>query len=70
MRLIEKELVEQISEIAIYDTLTGLYKRGIFDALLEKEIHKHKRHNRPLTLLMMDIDDFKVINDRIWSSRR
>jgi diguanylate cyclase (GGDEF)-like protein len=63
MRLIEKRLVEQLSEEAIYDTLTGLYKRGVFDSLLEKEIQKYKRHNNPLTLLMFDIDDFKVIND-------
>ncbi len=63
IKLIEKKLVEKLSEEAIYDTLTGLYKRGVFDSLLEKEIQKFKRHYNPLTLLMLDIDNFKHIND-------
>lgn len=62
-RLIDKSLVNQLSEIAIYDVLTGLYKRGVFDSLLVKEIKKHRRHKKPLSLLLLDIDDFKVVND-------
>lgn len=62
-RVVEKKLVEQLSEIAIYDSLTGLYKRAVFDSLLAKEIKKHIRHKEPLSLFMLDIDDFKVVND-------
>lgn len=62
-RVVEKSLVEKLSEIAIYDSLTGLYKRGVFDSLLEKEIKKHRRYKKPLSVFMLDIDDFKVIND-------
>ena len=46
------------------DPLTGLGNRGAMDAALRREIDLSRRHNAPLTLLMMDIDDFKSINDR------
>ncbi len=63
VRLVDKSFIEGLSEVAIYDSLTGLYKRGVFDSLLLKEIKKHRRHQKPLSLLMLDIDDFKKIND-------
>lgn len=62
-RLIEQSLVSELAEIALYDRLTGLYKRNVFDNLLEVEIRKHQRCNKKLSLAMMDIDDFKVVND-------
>ncbi len=49
-----------LSEI---DTLTGIYNKGKFNQLLEAELKKVKRYNRPLGLIIFDIDHFKKIND-------
>lgn len=48
---------------AMRDTLTGALNRAAFDTMLEKEIDIVKRHNNPLSLLVLDIDHFKKIND-------
>ena len=48
---------------AITDRLTGLYSRGYFDHFLDLEIKRSLRQKTSLALLMIDIDDFKQIND-------
>ena len=48
---------------AITDKLTGLYSRGYYDHFLNLEIKRSLRQNTPLALLMIDIDNFKQIND-------
>ncbi len=45
------------------DYLTSLYNRQKLDKKLKKEIIRHKRYNHPLSLIMLDIDHFKNIND-------
>ncbi|MFP4490014.1 MAG: diguanylate cyclase [Spirochaetaceae bacterium] len=45
------------------DYLTGLFNRSYFDSQLEKEVHRAKRYGHTFSLLMMDIDDFKEVND-------
>ena len=50
---------------AITDRLTGLYSRGYFDHFLDLEIKRSLRQNTSLALLMIDIDDFKQINDTL-----
>jgi diguanylate cyclase (GGDEF)-like protein len=45
------------------DGLTGLYNRRMFNEMLLDEINRVKRYNRPLSLVMMDIDHFKKCND-------
>ncbi len=45
------------------DGLTGLFNRQHLDKRLLEEIHRAKRYNHPLSLVMFDIDDFKSIND-------
>ena len=55
---------EQIQKLAIVDSLTGLYNRRFFDSQLKKEIDRSQRNNAPLSLLMIDIDDFKHFNDQ------
>jgi diguanylate cyclase (GGDEF)-like protein len=52
-----------LRRLARTDGLTGLNNRQHFIELLEKEYHKHRRFNTPLTLAMLDIDEFKAIND-------
>lgn len=48
---------------AITDKLTGLYNRRYFDHFLDLEIKRSLRQNAHLALLMIDIDNFKKVND-------
>ncbi len=50
-------------ELSIKDDLTGLYNQRHFYHLLHAEIGRSERYERPLSLLMIDIDDFKQFND-------
>jgi diguanylate cyclase (GGDEF)-like protein len=51
-------------EQSIRDGLTGAFNHRHFQETLQKEIGRSDRQARPLTVLMLDIDDFKSINDR------
>ncbi len=53
---------------AIIDWLTGLYNHGYFKKFLHMEIQRARRHGYPVTLLMIDVDDFKDYNDRFGHS--
>ncbi|MFB9868870.1 GGDEF domain-containing protein [Vreelandella sulfidaeris] len=57
----EKEA--QLERLATTDMLTGLVNRSHFDALLKSELNRHERYARPLSLIMLDLDYFKNIND-------
>ncbi len=57
------ELRQQLHEQANRDPLTGLYNRRYLDSTLEREIARCKREGHPLSLIMIDIDHFKKIND-------
>jgi len=57
------ELHEQMREQAIRDELTGLHNRRHFVTVAEHELVRARRHGAPLSLLMLDIDHFKNIND-------
>lgn len=52
-----------LREQAERDGLTGLYNHRFFVEALEREFARSKRYRRPLSLLMMDLDGFKAIND-------
>ena len=54
---------QELERLATTDGMTGIYNRRHFMALAELEWNKACRYNRPLSLLMMDIDYFKSIND-------
>lgn len=60
LRLAEEELVRR----ADHDALTGLENRGCFVDRLSGEMARLRRHGEPFTLLILDIDDFKRVNDR------
>ena len=49
---------------AIVDPVSGLFNRRYFHERLEEELQRAQRHKTPVALLMIDIDDFKSINDR------
>jgi diguanylate cyclase (GGDEF)-like protein len=55
--------VKQTEALAALDSLTGLYNHREFQKRLDGEVERAKRHHRPLSLLMMDIDQFKSLND-------
>ena len=50
-------------ELAMVDGLTGLYVRRYFDARIEEEVERAKRYKNAFSVIMMDIDDFKKLND-------
>ena len=54
---------EQLTQLANTDVLTGVSSRRSFLAGLEAELARARRHNESLSLLMLDIDHFKRVND-------
>ena len=52
-------------ELAELDSLTGLHNRRLFYEFLAREIARAHRYERHLALIVLDLDDFKRINDRI-----
>ncbi|HET7505532.1 MAG TPA: sensor domain-containing diguanylate cyclase [Kofleriaceae bacterium] len=50
-------------ELAMVDGLTGLFMRRYFDARIEEEIERSKRYGTAFSVVMMDVDDFKRLND-------
>ncbi|MFZ5861868.1 MAG: diguanylate cyclase [Nitrospirota bacterium] len=54
---------EELKRISITDSLTGLLNRGHFQERLSEEVERFKRHKLPFSLIMIDIDDFKRLND-------
>ena len=57
------DLHVQVSRQAVTDELTGLSNHGRFQELIGTEIEQVRRYRHPLGLIMLDIDDFKAIND-------
>ncbi len=58
-----KEANEKLRELAFRDELTGLYNHRYFQENLDAELNRSTRYNRPLSLLLIDIDFFKKVND-------
>jgi diguanylate cyclase (GGDEF)-like protein len=57
-------LSDKLSTLAIRDGLTGFYNTVYVKARLQEEIDRSVRYKYPLSLLMIDPDDFKVLNDK------
>lgn len=66
---LQKQLYEiealhiQLHEQAIRDPLTKLFNRGYLNDTLERETHRAERHQHPMSVLMVEIDNFKIFND-------
>lgn len=56
-------LFEDVQHKSIHDPLTGIFNRRLFERRLREEERRAARHGRPLSLLMIDVDDFKEYND-------
>lgn len=54
---------EKLATMAKTDGLTGIYNRRYLDQRLQEELDRCQRHGNPLSLLLLDIDHFKKIND-------
>ncbi len=52
-----------LEQLAIRDNLTGLYNRRKLDESFAQEVARSDRYNRPLSVIMLDIDYFKAVND-------
>nr|WP_318507833.1 diguanylate cyclase [Bacillus sp. T3] len=59
----QKRHEQKLKEASIIDGLTKIYNRRYFDEKLEKEWGRCKRGAKPLTLILFDIDGFKIFND-------
>jgi diguanylate cyclase (GGDEF)-like protein len=62
-KVVEINIFEKTAQSSQIDSLTDLYNRRFFDDELSKEIARANRHNTLLSILFLDIDDFKKIND-------
>ncbi len=59
IRLLQTKLAEQ----AVRDPLTGLYNRRYLDETLDREVARARREGSPLSVVMLDVDHFKKLND-------
>ena len=58
-----KRLESELQTRATTDTLTQVFNRIKYDEIVKREIERAKRYNHPLSLIMFDIDHFKMVND-------
>jgi len=58
-----KHMADELRRIATVDVLTGVANRRRFDELLDREWRRARRSGDPLSLLMIDVDHFKLFND-------
>ncbi|QMT59831.1 GGDEF domain-containing protein [Legionella sp. PC997] len=57
------EAMREVQRVSITDALTGLYNRRYFDERLSEEFKKAKKNRHSINLVLIDVDDFKLIND-------
>ncbi|HEU4354612.1 MAG TPA: EAL domain-containing protein [Actinomycetota bacterium] len=60
-----KAFEEQLAHQAFHDTTTGLANRALFRDRVEHALERQIREDRPVSILFMDLDDFKTINDSL-----
>jgi diguanylate cyclase (GGDEF)-like protein len=62
-RLVDSGTFERVLSGTTHDNLTGLFNRPYFDDTYEQQVSLAKRYNTDLSILFLDIDDFKDVND-------
>lgn len=55
---------EKLKYLAFHDPLTGILNRRVMESILKREFLRSGRYNSPLSLVFLDVDDFKKINDQ------
>jgi diguanylate cyclase (GGDEF)-like protein len=54
-----------LRQAVITDTLTGMRNRRFFDEVIGRELQRHRRYRTPLSIVFIDVDHFKMINDTL-----
>ena len=62
-KIVEMDEFEETERSARIDALTGLLNRRVFNETLDAEIRRSRRYRWPVTVLMLDLDHFKAVND-------
>lgn len=65
--MVNWRLTKQIEKLSSTDLLTGFFNRRAFESLAERELLLATRYHQPLSLLFLDIDHFKNVNDILWA---
>jgi diguanylate cyclase (GGDEF)-like protein len=55
----------ELRQLVITDGLTGTRNRRFFDEIIGRELQRHRRYRMPLSIVFIDVDRFKVINDTL-----
>ena len=58
----------KLKETSFRDEVTGLYNRRFFSIRLEEEISRHRRFSHPVSMVLLDLDGFKAVNDELGHS--
>ncbi|HEY1308861.1 MAG TPA: GGDEF domain-containing protein [Vicinamibacterales bacterium] len=72
LRLANRQLAganEEIQRLAITDPLTGCHNRRFLDEIERREIERHRRYLAPLTIVFLDVNHFKRLNDTLGHDR-
>jgi len=62
-KVVELKVFEEANHFSKCDSLTGLYNRGYFEDSLSGEISRARRYDTEFSILLLDLDDFKSVND-------
>ncbi|OKY75536.1 MAG: hypothetical protein BM485_07305 [Desulfobulbaceae bacterium DB1] len=62
-KVVEIHVFESTLNSVKYDRMTGLYNRAYFDESIIREVARAKRYDTDLSILFLDLDDFKTVND-------
>jgi diguanylate cyclase (GGDEF)-like protein len=62
---VEAEYHEEIYRLTIIDALTDIHNKRYMQEFLERELSRSARYRRPLALMMLDLDNFKLLNDEL-----
>ncbi len=57
--------LDDLYKLAVTDSLTGCYNRRFFDEVVDRELATHRRYGVPLSVLFIDVDHFKAVNDSL-----
>jgi diguanylate cyclase (GGDEF)-like protein len=64
-KVVELKVFEEANHFSKCDSLTGLYNRGYFEDSLSGEISRSRRYDTEFSILFLDLDDFKQVNDTL-----
>jgi diguanylate cyclase (GGDEF)-like protein len=60
---------EEVRRLAITDALTGCHNRRFFDEVERRELERHRRYGSPLSVVFIDVNHFKRLNDTLGHDR-